>query len=133
MDHSMIQVTIVPTGTTDDELLRALGELNEQRVEEALSPQATEFQAAGVKSGLTLAISIAGLALTSVSTLVSVLAYWRAGKERMSVTLKRGDVVYKLDNASPARLLEIAEAVETEPAPSSALVVEVSRHVGNGQ
>lgn len=60
---------------------------------------------AGSKDPLILtAIAIAGLALTGVTTVVSVLQYWQSQQSKYSITIKRGNASFQASGIKPKQL-----------------------------
>lgn len=80
----------------------------------------------GVKDGgLTLGLTLAGLALSSVSTLVSALSFW-ASKRAYSITFQTGEISFSGNNLNAKEALAIAEAIRNN-AVASDIKVLVSR------
>ena len=72
-----------------------------------------------------MGLTLAGLALSSVSTLVSALSFW-ASKRTYSITFQTGDISFGGNNLSAKEALAIAEAIKNN-AVASDIKVLVSR------
>jgi hypothetical protein len=121
-----VDVEIVPRGDVDPALLVDLSRLSSELVEAGLRIESSRTKMPGSKADLTLAISIAGLALSSISTLISVLTFWRSGQPHYTVTLKQGDTTYQVNNLGRDELREIGERI-AQANTGGALVVGVQR------
>lgn len=86
---------------------------------------AVERQQGGSESGVKDGGLVIGLtlALSAISTLVSVLAYWQSTRSKYSVTVSRGDVTYTIDNLPPDQLENIASKLEAPQLPEYVEVV----------
>jgi hypothetical protein len=69
--------------------------------------------------GLTIALSIAGLALSAIGTIVSVISYWRSQQPKYSVSITCGNIKVVLDNVSPAHLQTVIQKLEEQNRSSS--------------
>ncbi len=61
--------------------------------------------------GLTVALSIVGLAVSGVATLISVLSYWNSTRPNYSLTVNQGDVSTSVGNLSAKELQKTVEAL----------------------
>jgi len=64
--------------------------------------------------GLTIALTIANLAITAVGTLISVLSYWRSRNPKYSITLKRDRYTCTIDNLEPQKIEEVIAHLERQ-------------------
>lgn len=124
-DHD-VDIEIVPHGRADEALMADLGELHSDLVESDINADASTVALPGVKTDLTLAIAIAGLALSGVSTLVSVLAFWQSRKAKYSVSIPTEEATYEISNLGKEAVLEVAEKIRRHR-PKVPLVVRISR------
>jgi hypothetical protein len=76
--------------------------------------------------GLTLAISLAGLGFSAISTLVSVLSFWRSTHPGYKITMKRADVEIAIENPSPQQIRD-ATAALSAAGDDSASTVSISK------
>ena len=80
----------------------------------------------GVKDGgITLALAIAGLALSAVGTFVSAIALW-GSKRNYSISFKCGDTSFSANNLSAKEAATIAQALK-DKAVAADIQVLVSR------
>lgn len=121
-----VDVEIVPRGDADPALLADLSRLLSDLVEAGLRTNSSRARLPGSKADLTLAISIVGLALSSVSTLISALSFWRVAHPHYSVTIKQAGATYQVNNVDRNQVREIAERI-SKANPGGALVVGVRR------
>ena len=94
-------------------------------LDKGLANSASRATLPGSKTDLTLAISIVGLALSSVSTLVSVLSFWQSTRPQYRVTIKRGDATYQVSNLDREQVREISESLTKAEATQTRPVVGV--------
>jgi hypothetical protein len=120
-----MQIDIVPSGPVNVEMMADLGELCEQLQAAGLDARGSDASLPGVKDGcLTIAIALSGLAVSSISSLVSVLSYWSSKKPRYSITAELGRstlTLSQLDAAGVQTALKQLRGVE----PSNSLVLRV--------
>jgi hypothetical protein len=121
-----VDIEIVPRGAADLALLTDLNGLAEDLAEAELRPVTARARLPGAKADLALAISIAGLALSTVSTVISVLSFWQSKQAQYSVTIKQGDVTYQVSNLGRDEVREIGERIAKAEA-GGAVVVGVER------
>lgn len=121
-----IDVEIVPRGDVDSGQLADLSRLASDLVEAGLHINSSRARLPGSKADLTLAISIAGLALSGISTLIGALSFWRSAQPHYSVTVKHGNATYQVNNLDRDQLLEISERI-AQANTGGALVVGVQR------
>lgn len=111
-----MQVAIVPSGTASLVMMKDLGQLGDELIGGGLDVRAARASIPGVKDGgLTVALEIAGLALSGISTLLSVLSYWGEQKPQYEVTAKVGNLSLKvsgLDGAGLKKAVEELQAVD---------------------
>lgn len=110
--------------STEDSI--ALNELRDSLRESDISSEPDiDQQRTGVKDGgLTLGLTIAGLALSAVGTLVSAISLW--GSKNYSITFKTGETTFEANNLSAKEALAIAQAIK-DKAVASDIKVLVSR------
>ena len=93
----MMAVDIVPDDTADVAMMRDLSELADDLQAADLSVETRTADVKGVKDGgLTVAIALASLTLSAISTLVTVLSYWTSRKPDYSVTLESRGATFQL-------------------------------------
>lgn len=64
----------------------------------------------GVKDGgLTIGIAVVGLALSGISTLIAILAYWQSQKPKYSASITLGNKVISIENITLEQLQMIAD------------------------
>lgn len=68
----------------------------------------------GSKADLTVALSIAGLSLSAVATLISVLSYWKAQQPKFSVSFRCDDITIMSDNVSPDELPTVIQKLKEQ-------------------
>lgn len=64
--------------------------------------------------GLVVGIAIANLALTSISTLIGILAFWQSSQPKYSVSITKGNTTYQVDNISERKLDEIIDKLNAQ-------------------
>lgn len=125
MNELNVAIVFARAPITEDSL--ALNELRESLEESRIfaEPDIDE-KIIGVKDGgLTVALTIAGLALSAIGHLVSAISLW-ASKRNYSVTFKAGETTFAANNLSAKEALVIAEALK-DKAVASDIKVLVSR------
>ena len=120
-------VTVVFEGDPSTEDSIALKELGESLAESDISTESDIHKnKIGVKDGgLTLALTIAGLALSAVGTLVSAISLW-GSKRNYSISFQIGEATFAANNLSAKETLTIAQAIK-DKAVASDVKVLVSR------
>ncbi|XOF34481.1 MAG: hypothetical protein ACL93V_04080 [Candidatus Electrothrix sp. YB6] len=93
--------------------LNSLAEFIEQEADIPVQLEKGEPQK-GSKTDLTIALSIAGLALSAVATLVSVLSYWKSQQPNYSVSIKCGNTTIQLNNVSSDELQAVIKKLEEQ-------------------
>lgn len=122
-----VTVQIVAHGTCDVAKMRDLAELADQLVRADLPASATTVAVPGVKDeGLVTAISLAGLVLSSVSTVVSVLVYWASTKPQYRVTLETDAATYELSNLDKQEVRTVIQELEAGSSAAN-VVVKVAK------
>ncbi|HET9954743.1 MAG TPA: hypothetical protein VFQ61_09565 [Polyangiaceae bacterium] len=122
-----MQVDIVPSGVVSLEMMRDLGELQEELTEAGLDARGSHASIPGVKDGgLTIAIGIAGVVLSAVSSLVSVLTYWSSRKPSYSVKVEAGSGTLTISDLDPSSVQDVLKRLK-EVDPKSGLLVRVTR------
>lgn len=107
---------IVPAGPVDIELMHDLGQLTEELAAADLTVNRATAQVPGVKDGgLTVAISLAGLVVSSVSTAVSILTYWSSRKPRYTVTIEAGQATLQASALNKADVQALLSSLREEP------------------
>jgi hypothetical protein len=92
-----------------------------------LPAAATTVAVPGVKDdGLVTAISLAGLVLSSVSTVVSVLVYWASTKPQYRVTLEADAATYELSNLDKQEVRTVIQELEAGSSAAN-VVVKVAK------
>lgn len=68
---------------------------------------------AGVKDGgLTIAISIIGIGISAIGTIISALTYWKSQLPKYSVTMTVGTKTITIDTIEPDKLPEMISRIE---------------------
>jgi hypothetical protein len=125
MNELNVAIAFAKTPITEDSL--ALKELRESLEESRIfaEPEIGE-KIMGVKDGgLTVGLTIAGLALSAIGHLVSAISLW-ASKKNYSVTFKTGETTFAANNLSAKEALLIGGALK-DKAVASDIKVLVSR------
>lgn len=65
--------------------------------------------------GLTIALAIAGLALSGVSTLIATLSYWKSKIPKCSISVTRGETTLSIDNLSPKKVERLISDQSVNP------------------
>jgi hypothetical protein len=122
MNSTNIEIAFAGELNTQDSF--ALNELRESLEESKISVETENDQKkTGVKDGgLTLALTIAGLALSAVGTLVSAISLW-GSKKNYSITFKTGDATFAANNLSAKETLTIAQAIKDKAVASDIRVL----------
>lgn len=121
-----MQIAIKFNGDVNPEVAHDLDELFESLADSELSVKAIKgAKLPGSKdAGLTLALSIAGLAFSAIGTLISVLSAWKA-RHNYSVSFRIGETTISAGNLSPQKAQEIAGALQGAQ-PSTEVQVAIS-------
>jgi hypothetical protein len=104
----------------------ALNELRDSLTDSGiLSEPVLKRSEPGVKdAGLTLGLTIAGLALSAIGNLVSAIALW-GSKKNYSITFKSGNTAFSANNLSAREASDIARKLKDQ-AVSSDIKILVS-------
>lgn len=113
--------------TATEETSYALEDLHALLLEHDLRAHLQRAPASGGRKdgGLTLAIAVASLTLSGISTLISVLTFWRSTRSTGSISMTRGNVTLSVTNLPSDKIAEAAERFMAEP-PSAELAIEIS-------
>lgn len=111
-------------GSVDEEDSYALDELAEALAQDGLTNQLEKSPTRrGRKDGgLTIAIALAGLALSAVGTLVSVLSYWKSTRPKYNVSISRGEVTIAIENSTPKQVQETIAKLTKSQAQTNTIV-----------
>lgn len=83
---------------------------------------------AGVKDGgLTIAISLIGVGISAIGTVISALTYWRSQLPKYSVTITDGEKTITIDTAEPDKLPEMISRIEREISSSATEILIAKR------
>jgi hypothetical protein len=107
-DEAVIRITL--DGAFDATVSADLRDLEAKLVENGLLVSNTTITVPGVKVELVIALAIASLTMTSISTLVNVVNFWKSQRSisyRISLESKTGTV--PLDNDAAKALAESIE------------------------
>ena len=66
---------------------------------------------------LATGLSIASVALSSISTLITVLSYWKSQQPKYSITVTYGKARVLVDNVASSQIQSIVSQLEFEDAP----------------
>ena len=67
----------------------------------------------GVKDGgLTIALSIIGISISAIGTIISALSYWKSQQPDYSISVKSGNKTITVDNVHPGNLPEMVSSLE---------------------
>lgn len=70
---------------------------------------------AGVKDGgLTIAVSLIGVGISAIGTVISALAYWKSQLPKYSVTMMIGEKTITIDTTEPDKLPEMISKIERD-------------------
>lgn len=111
-----------PTGESSY-CLNNLAELIEQEADIAVQLEKASPKEGDKDGGLTIALSIAGLALSAVATFISVLSYWKSQQPNYSVSIECGNTTIKLNKISSDELQAVIKKLEEQNRSSSVLTV----------
>jgi len=122
-----MQVDIVPSGSVSLEMMRDLGELQEALGESGIDATGAKAAIAGVKDGgLMVALSVAGLAVSSISSLISALSYWSSKKPAYTLTVEAGPRKLTVSQLGQKGIQAVLKELEPHTA-SDKLLVRVAR------
>lgn len=108
----------------DSQALNVLADILEGDYDIQASRQKGELEPGVKDAGLTTALTIIGLSLTSIGTLISALTYWKDQQTKYSVTVKRGDVSILLGNVSKEEIQAVVRSLEKVESPHLNVLVE---------
>ena len=118
-----MNLDILPNGQVDLEMMRDLGELCDRLIEAGVPARRSTVALSGIKdAGLTVAIAIGGLAVSALSSAVSVLTYWSSHKPRYIVTVQAGRVTLQASGLDPEGVRALLREVREEEDAESAVV-----------
>lgn len=116
-------IQIVAYGRCDVEKMHALAELADKLSRADLDLTTTTVEVPGVKdAGLTAAIALVGLALSAISTTVSVLTYWASTKTQYKVTLETGAATFELSTLRKDEIRAVIQQLQADSGPSNVVV-----------
>ena len=102
--------------------LTKLGELIEREVKQNVRFEKVNKN--GIKSGgLTIGIEITGFIFSGISTLISILLYWKSQNPKYSVTLKRGDYTLKFENLKKKEFIDVVKKIESQRSKSNIEII----------
>lgn len=64
--------------------------------------------------GLTIAVSIIGVSISAIGTIISALSYWKASLPKYTVTLKTAEKTVTIDTNDPKKLPILVAQIENE-------------------
>lgn len=102
-----------PTGESSY-CLNNLAKLIEQEADIAVQLEKNSPKEGSKDGGLTIALSIIGLALSAVATLVSVFSYWKSQQPNYSVSIECGNTTIELNNVSFDELQAVIKKLEKQ-------------------
>ncbi len=73
--------------------------------------------------GVTIGLTVAGVVLTGIGTLVAALSYWKSQQPKCSISITRGNVTIVIDNISPDQLRSEVAKLEKEESSSEIQVL----------
>ena len=100
-------IEIVFRGTVDLTASHDIKEMRSSLVEADLQVDLVEMRVPGVKDAVAIGLAIAGLAVSSIGTLISAVSLWQAQRPQYKVTIRRGDVQFEIGNLSREEVLKI--------------------------
>lgn len=113
-----LAIEIAPSCVPDLEMMRDLGALDQALREADVNTAATHATLPGVKNlDLTTVIAVSSLALSAVSTLVTVLSYWSSQRPKYTVTLKSNAAIHTLAGLDKHGIANVIRELETEENP----------------
>jgi hypothetical protein len=78
----------------------------------------------GVKDGgLTIAISLIGVGISAIGTIISALTYWKSQLPKYSVTMTVGTKTITIDTIEPDKLPEMISRIERDISSSEAKIL----------
>ena len=97
-------------GRFDPAISSDLRELADKLAENGIATKTNTIVIPGVKADLVIGLAIASLTVSSVSTLIAVINFWRGQKASYRLTFDTGDGAAPLDQAGNAALTAAIEA-----------------------
>ncbi len=91
-----------------------------------VKPKRAEVKPRQKDSGLMIGLTIAGLVLSALGTVVSVLSAWSSMRDNYSVSITRGDVTVEVSGLSAKGLQESVKRLRASKG-ASRLAVQISR------
>ncbi|RWX48368.1 hypothetical protein VT98_11623 [Candidatus Electrothrix communis] len=73
--------------------------------------------------GLTIGLTVAGLVLTGIGTLIAALSYWKSQQPKCSISITRGNVTVVIENIPPDQLRSEVAKLEKEESSSEIKVL----------
>jgi len=103
--------------------LDQLADLLELEFDLPVSKEESDAVAGRKDAGLTIALTLIGLGLTAVDTIVSALAYWKSDKPRYSITITDGRRTFAVENLSEDRATELVDSMLSSDAPDGITIL----------
>ncbi|MGD1908222.1 MAG: hypothetical protein ACFB0C_19835 [Leptolyngbyaceae cyanobacterium] len=123
------EIRLLGNATAEDSFaLSELSNLLEDECDTSIEQEHQESQDGVKDGGLVIALTIVGLAMTAVSTVVSVLSYWESRQKekeiKYSVAIVVGNKTITIDNIQPSYIEAELAALKPE---EQNIEVQVSR------
>lgn len=121
-----IDIEIIPHGKVNETLMADLRELHLDLTEANIKTNPSTAVLPGVKADLVLAITIIGLAISSISALISALALWQSRKAKYSVSIPTEYGTYEISNLTKRQALDMATTIRKHGL-KAPLVIRISQ------
>ena len=72
---------------------------------------------------LVTALSIVGVALSAIGTLISILSFRKSQEPSISVSITRGDTTISIDNVKPNQIQQLTSQLEAEESPEIGILL----------
>lgn len=113
-----MDVNIEFEGSITDEIsyeLNQLGDLIQQECDTNVEFNKQELKPGVKDSGLVIGLTIAGLALSGVQTLISALQYWESKQQKYSISISLGNKKYYYSNIEKEKADELLAKIRQLP------------------
>lgn len=123
----MSEIRIGFSGEIDVVDSNELKMLHEQLSDAKFSTFETTLNVPGMKNGgLTVAIAVGGLVVSTISALVSALSIWLSSRSKYTATIDIGKTKYTISTLSKREMLDLASTIGEENIPAN---ITISKHL----
>ena len=101
-------VNVIPKGDFDVQISNALQQLGDDLREAGIAATANTVNIPKLKADLIVGLTVATLAVSSVSALISILALWQSRQKSFAVSVTVDDKSYEISNLNKKEVRELS-------------------------